>query len=53
MPGGAPIGTGLGILNPYNLGLIVESAGVPIIVDAGLGSAQDVVQAMELGALAF
>lgn len=50
MPGGAPIGTGLGILNPYNLGLIVESAGVPIIVDAGLGSAQDVVQAMELGA---
>ncbi|BAB05152.1 thiamin biosynthesis [Halalkalibacterium halodurans C-125] len=50
MPGGAPIGTGLGILNPYNLGLIVEEANVPIIVDAGLGSAQDVVQAMELGA---
>ncbi|GIQ67352.1 thiazole synthase [Xylanibacillus composti] len=49
MPGGAPIGTGLGILNPYNIGLIVESAHVPIIVDAGLGSAQDVVQAMELG----
>jgi thiazole synthase len=50
MPGGSPIGTGLGILNPYNLGLIIEESGVPIIVDAGLGSAQDVVQAMELGA---
>ncbi|MDF2718188.1 MAG: thiamine biosynthesis, partial [Paenibacillus sp.] len=49
MPGGAPIGTGLGILNPYNIGLIVEEASVPVIVDAGLGSAQDVVQAMELG----
>lgn len=49
MPGGAPIGTGLGILNPYNIGLIAEEAGVPVIVDAGLGSAQDVVQAMELG----
>ncbi|WP_318652397.1 thiazole synthase [Paenibacillus lycopersici] len=50
MPGGAPIGTGLGLLNPYNLGLIVEEAGVPIIVDAGIGSAADIVQAMELGA---
>lgn len=50
MPGGAPIGTGLGILNPYNLGLIVEEANVPIIVDAGLGSAMDIAQAMELGA---
>ncbi|MCI3922221.1 thiazole synthase [Paenibacillus sp. TRM 82003] len=49
MPGGAPIGTGLGILNPYNIGLIVEEAGVPIIIDAGLGSAADVAQAMELG----
>lgn len=49
MPGGAPIGTGLGILNPYNIGIIAEEANVPIIVDAGLGSAQDVVQAMELG----
>lgn len=49
MPGGAPIGTGLGLLNPYNLSLIVEEANVPIIVDAGLGSAGDVVQAMELG----
>ncbi len=50
MPGGSPIGTGLGLLNPYNLGLIAEEAIVPVIVDAGLGSAQDVVQAMELGA---
>ncbi|MBM7568177.1 thiazole synthase [Paenibacillus sacheonensis] len=49
MPGAAPIGTGLGILNPYNLGLIVEDAQVPIIVDAGLGSVSDVAQAMELG----
>ena len=49
MPGGAPIGTGLGVLNPYNIGLIVEEARVPIIVDAGLGSAMDVSQAMELG----
>lgn len=49
MPGGAPIGTGLGLLNPYNLSLIAEDANVPIIVDAGLGSAGDVVQAMELG----
>ncbi|PYZ92089.1 thiazole synthase [Salipaludibacillus keqinensis] len=50
MPGGSPIGTGLGILNPYNLSLIIEEAEVPIIVDAGLGSAMDVTQAMELGA---
>ncbi|RBW70650.1 thiazole synthase [Bacillus taeanensis] len=50
MPGGSPIGTGLGILNPYNLSIIIEEANVPIIVDAGLGSANDVVQAMELGA---
>jgi thiazole synthase len=52
MPGGAPIGTGLGILNPYNLGLIVEESSVPIIVDAGLGTASDAAQAMELGASA-
>ncbi|CAM4334676.1 thiazole synthase [Paenibacillus tarimensis] len=50
MPGGSPIGTGLGILNPYNIGLIVEEANVPIIVDAGLGSAVDAAQAAELGA---
>ncbi|MDQ0256325.1 thiazole synthase [Evansella vedderi] len=50
MPGAAPIGTGLGVLNPYNLSLIIEEANVPIIVDAGLGSAMDVAQVMELGA---
>lgn len=50
MPGGAPIGTGLGILNPYLLGLIAEQSPVPVIVDAGLGSAKDAVLAMELGA---
>lgn len=49
MPGGAPIGTGLGILNPYNIQLIVEEANVPVIIDAGLGSAKDVCEAMELG----
>ncbi|PAD77147.1 thiazole synthase [Paenibacillus campinasensis] len=52
MPGGAPIGTGLGILNPYNIGLIVEEAGVPVIIDAGLGTASDASLAMELGASA-
>jgi thiazole synthase len=50
MPGAAPIGTGLGILNPFNLSLIIEEAKVPIIVDAGIGSASDAAKAMELGA---
>ncbi|WP_442865073.1 thiazole synthase [Alkalihalobacillus sp. CinArs1] len=50
MPGGSPIGTGLGILNPYNIELITEELTVPVIVDAGLGSAADVTKAMELGA---
>lgn len=50
MPGGSPIGTGLGILNPYNLGLIAEEARVPVIVDAGLGAASEAALAMELGA---
>jgi thiazole synthase len=50
MPGGSPIGTGLGILNPYNLEWIAEDAKVPVIVDAGLGSAADAAEAMELGA---
>jgi thiazole synthase len=50
MPGGAPIGTGLGILNPYNLSLITEESGIPVIVDAGIGTTSDVVLAMELGA---
>ncbi len=52
MPGGAPIGSGLGIRNPHNIALIVEQAGVPIVLDAGVGSALDAVQAMELGCAA-
>lgn len=50
MPGASPIGTGLGILNPYNLSLITEETNIPVIVDAGLGSASDVTKAMEFGA---
>ncbi|WP_347549618.1 thiazole synthase [Pseudalkalibacillus hwajinpoensis] len=50
MPGGSPIGTGLGILNPYNIEIITEQLSVPVIVDAGLGEAADVTKAMELGA---
>jgi len=49
MPAGAPIGSGQGILNPNNIRMILESAKVPIIVDAGVGTASDVVSAMELG----
>lgn len=49
MPAGSPIGSGLGILNPVNIRLIVEQAGVPVIVDAGVGQASDVAVAMELG----
>jgi thiazole synthase len=49
MPLGSPIGSGMGIRNPYNLRLIVERAGVPVILDAGIGTASDAVQAMELG----
>jgi thiazole synthase len=49
MPGGAPIGSGLGIRNPHNIALIVEQAGVPVVLDAGIGSAGDALQAMELG----
>jgi thiazole synthase len=49
MPGGAPIGSGLGILNPVNIGLIVEQARVPVILDAGVGTASDAAHAMELG----
>jgi thiazole synthase len=50
MPLGAPIGSGLGIQNPNNLLIIKERAGVPIIVDAGVGTASDAAIAMELGA---
>ena len=49
MPLGAPIGSGLGIRNPYNIRLILENANVPIIVDAGVGTASDASIAMELG----
>ena len=49
MPAGAPIGSGQGILNANNIRIILESATVPIIVDAGVGTASDVVRAMELG----
>lgn len=49
MPLGAPIGSGLGIRNPYNILTIVENAQVPILVDAGVGSASDAAIAMELG----
>ncbi|MCG6976084.1 MAG: thiazole synthase [Acidiferrobacterales bacterium] len=49
MPLAAPIGSGLGIRNPYNILTIVEQANVPIIVDAGVGTASDAAVAMELG----
>ena len=49
MPLGAPIGSGLGIRNPYNLKIILEQANVPVIVDAGVGTASDAAIAMELG----
>jgi thiazole synthase len=49
MPLGAPIGSGLGIQNPNNLSIIKEHAGVPVIVDAGVGTASDAAIAMELG----
>lgn len=49
MPLGSPIGSGQGILNPYNLSIIVERAAVPIILDAGIGTASDAAIAMELG----
>jgi thiazole synthase len=49
MPLGAPIGSGLGIRNPYNIKIILEQANVPIIVDAGVGTASDATIAMELG----
>jgi thiazole synthase len=49
MPLAAPIGSGLGIRNPYNMKIILEQATVPIIVDAGVGTASDVAVAMELG----
>ena len=49
MPLGSPIGSGAGIRNPYNLQILIEHAGVPVILDAGVGSASDAALAMELG----
>jgi len=49
MPLGSPIGSGLGILNPHNIELIVAEARVPVILDAGIGTASDAALAMELG----
>src|SRR5215208_4331433 len=49
MPLGSPIGSGMGIRNPYNLSIIVERAGVPVVLDAGVGTASDAALAMELG----
>jgi thiazole synthase len=49
MPLGAPIGSGMGIRNPYNLSIIIEHASVPVICDAGVGTASDASIAMELG----
>ncbi len=49
MPLGSPIGSGLGIRNPHNIALIVEQARVPVVLDAGIGTASDAALAMELG----
>ena len=49
MPLGSPIGSGQGILNPYNIALIVEQADVPVVLDAGVGTASDAALAIELG----
>ncbi len=50
MPAGSPIGSGQGVLNPNNLRIILETLEVPVIIDAGVGTASDVAIAMELGA---
>ncbi|MTH54753.1 thiazole synthase [Bacillus mangrovi] len=50
MPGASPIGSGMGIVNPLNLSLIIEQAQVPVIVDAGIGGPADAALAMEMGA---
>jgi thiazole synthase len=49
MPLGSPIGSGMGIANPYNIQIIVERATIPVILDAGIGTASDAALAMELG----
>jgi thiazole synthase len=49
MPLGSPIGSGMGIRNPYNLSIMIERAGVPVVLDAGVGTASDAALAMEMG----
>jgi thiazole synthase len=49
MPLGSPIGSGMGIRNPYNLSIMIEHASVPVVLDAGVGTASDAALAMELG----
>jgi thiazole synthase len=49
MPLGSPIGSGLGIRNPHNIAMIVEAASVPVVLDAGIGTASDAALALELG----
>ncbi len=49
MPLGSPIGSGMGIRNPYNISIMIERAGVPVVLDAGVGTASDAAIAMELG----
>jgi thiazole synthase len=49
MPLGSPIGSGMGIRNPYNISILVERAGIPVILDAGVGTASDAALALELG----
>jgi thiazole synthase len=49
MPLGSPIGSGMGIRNPYNISIIVERAEVPVVLDAGVGTASDAALALELG----
>jgi thiazole synthase len=49
MPLGSPIGSGMGICNPYNISIIIEKAGVPVVLDAGVGTASDAALAIELG----
>jgi thiazole synthase len=49
MPLGSPIGSGAGIRNPYNVAIVAEQAGVPVVLDAGIGTASDAALAMELG----
>ncbi len=49
LTGNGPIGSGAGIRNPYNVRIIVENAAVPVILDAGIGTASDAALAMELG----